>query len=93
MRHTTCTFHCDACGVHFHSLESFDAHRQFDPEHPGDWDHRLCVHPLDDERHRWTQLTDAGVCDLARPTKIGVNVWTLGGSERLAALGVKRQAA
>ncbi len=46
-RTTTCTHHCAACGLHFHSLEAFDTHRigGFRSDNPASA--RRCHHPLD----------------------------------------------
>jgi hypothetical protein len=55
----TCTFHCSACGSHFHSLEGFDLHRAGDHA-----DQRYCVDP--DEVDRLVVATTDGVCRLVR---------------------------
>ena len=52
-----CTFHCAACGAHFHSLEGFDAHRAGDHATG-----RYCVDP--DECDLLVVATDDGVCRL-----------------------------
>ena len=62
-RTTTCTYHCSACGLHFHSLEGFDAHRagdftSIDPELE-----RRCIHPLD-MAGRLVPLIVGGECRL-----------------------------
>lgn len=70
-----CAYHCRACNQCFGSLEAFDAHRQFEEGHPNDWDHRVCVHPLDDER--FAVKAEHGVCKHARPQKSDTRIWTL----------------
>jgi hypothetical protein len=81
---TTCTYHCSACGLHFHSLVSFNAHRtgsyaSNDPE-----EGRRCLHPLDLDG-RLVKLTEGGECrmyeDAAQPgsgigLKRRVTIWT-----------------
>jgi hypothetical protein len=85
---TTCTYHCSACGLHFHSLNAFDARRQGeyasnDPELG-----RHCVHPLDIEGQPLGVLTEDGVCkvyeDAEHPgsragVSTGVTIWTHAG--------------
>ncbi len=44
----TCTYHCARCDRHFHSLDSFDAHRAFADPLVEDWDTRLCLDPARD---------------------------------------------
>jgi hypothetical protein len=53
----TCTFHCAACGSHFHSLEGFDLHRSGD--HAAG---RFCLDP--DDCERLVVATTDGVCRL-----------------------------
>jgi hypothetical protein len=80
-RTTTCTYHCSACHVHFHSLESFDAHRT------GPWERRRCIDPAGSER--FASLTSEGRCDTyPRSVDHRAVVWTLG--NRGSAIGVKR---
>ena len=55
----TSTFHCSACGAHFHSLEAFDLHRAGD--HAAG---RFCLDP--DECERLVVATEEGVCRLVR---------------------------
>jgi hypothetical protein len=43
-------------------------------DHPGDWDHRICVEPLDDARFA---LKANGICKLARPPKVKARIWTM----------------
>lgn len=70
----TCSYHCDGCGRHFNSLEAFDVHRVFEEGHEGDWNHRVCMHPLDDPRERYV-LHGVGRCDPRH--QVGVHIWTL----------------
>jgi hypothetical protein len=81
---TTCTYHCGACGRHFHSLSAFDIHR----------DGRRCADPLDLEDrdgkprlvalardgrcdHSWTQRVRAAGGDESLPHSIdGCTIWT-----------------
>jgi hypothetical protein len=55
----TCTFHCAACGSHFHSLEGFDRHRSGDHA-----TRRFCLDP--DDVDRLVVATTDGVCRLVR---------------------------
>lgn len=79
----TCTNHCSACGLHFHSVAAFDAHRigSFsDPDDP-----RRCAHPWDlldkEGKERYVTLTEDGLCAIYEPPQtIRVTVWTLGSS-------------
>lgn len=79
---TTCTYHCGRCGLHFHSLKAFDAHRQGDHAKPaGSEEGRHCVHPLDMDG-RLVVLTENGTCRIRPPERGGgtpVTVWTYGG--------------
>lgn len=71
---TTCTYHCSACGCHFHSLEAFDAHRTGDFASDGPLGRR-CVHPLDMDG-RLVSLTDAGECRVRGLAERGAVIWT-----------------
>ena len=77
MTTTTCTYHCGACGRHFHSLEAFDLHRQGDYAEPMNTpEGRHCVSPLDLDG-RLVALTEAGECRMYEKTSdTGVTVWT-----------------
>lgn len=72
-----CSHHCRTCNACFSSLKAFDAHRVFAEGHPGDWDHRVCIEPLDDRR--FELKTGDGVCNLARPQKTTCRIWMLAG--------------
>lgn len=74
-----CACHCRACNQCFGSLSAFETHRQFEAGHQGDWEHRVCVHPLDDDRFA---VKAEGVCNLARPRKSPATIWTLEKSQR-----------
>jgi hypothetical protein len=85
---TTCTYHCGACGLHFHSLNAFDAHRQGASNDPETGRH--CVHPYDMDG-RLTTLTEEGECRVyenADPAHRGegiqhnVTIWTTAGYEQ-----------
>jgi len=74
---TTCTYHCGACGTHFHSLKAFDAHRQGSFAAPTGWaEARHCVHPHD-LGSRLMMLTEDGECRVHADVKRGVTIWTL----------------
>jgi hypothetical protein len=74
---TNCTNHCGACGLHFHSLAAFDAHRQGDYAKPtGTEEGRHCVHPFDMDG-RLVAITEYGVCKMYAEPQIGITVWTL----------------
>jgi hypothetical protein len=70
-----CSYHCRACGACSSSLEAFDGHRQFEEDHPGDWDHRVCIEPMDDRR--FALKAGDGICKLARPPKVNARIWTM----------------
>jgi hypothetical protein len=83
----TCTNHCGSCGLHFHSVKAFDAHRQGDFASNDPVLGRHCVHPLDMDG-RLVALTGDGVCrmyeDASRPgegVQRQVTIWTLAGFE------------
>lgn len=61
MKTVTCTYHCGSCGLHFHALEAFDAHRKGDYASNDPEVGRHCVHPFDLDG-RLVVLTDAGEC-------------------------------
>lgn len=80
---TNCTYHCAACGRHFHSLGGFDLHHHHDKE-----GRSTCMDPVDlqdrDGRPRLEALTHDGICRIYEEQR-GVTVWTVAGSrERLA---------
>jgi len=76
---TSCTYHCAACGLHFHSLEAFDAHRVGDHASNDPETRRRCVHPLDLDG-KLVLLSEDGICRIGGPdVQVGVNVWTHGG--------------
>lgn len=70
-----CAYHCRTCNACFGSLNAFDTHRQFEKGHKGDWDHRVCVEPMDDRR--FGPKTRVGQCKLARPPKSATVIWGL----------------
>lgn len=77
-----CTNHCASCGMHFHSLAAFDAHRMGNHASNDALLGRHCEHPLDrhgkDGRTSFICLTTVGVCDLSRPEPLSdVSIWTL----------------
>jgi hypothetical protein len=76
-RTTTCTYHCSACGLHFHSLEAFDAHRVGDFASNDPELGRRCENPLDLDA-RLTLLTVAGECRIGSgvDVKREVTIWT-----------------
>jgi hypothetical protein len=75
MPKTTCTYHCQSCGTHFHSLEAFDAHRQGDHASNDPELGRHCVHPFD-LAGRLTPLTEDGECRISHgDVKRGVTIW------------------
>lgn len=71
----TCTYHCSACGKHFHSLESFDCHREGDYGSSDPELGRHCAHPWDLDG-RLVELTQAGICRAYEAAKAPVTVWT-----------------
>jgi hypothetical protein len=81
-RATTCTYHCSACGAHFHALEGFDAHRQGDYASDDPEAGRRCVDPRDlDEK--LSILTAEGECrvyERANDPGVGIKrnvaIWT-----------------
>jgi hypothetical protein len=50
----TCTYHCDRCNGHFHSLQALDTHRGEDE----------CIEPRDDTR--FVALAEDAKCELNR---------------------------
>jgi hypothetical protein len=80
MSRTRCTNHCASCGLHFHSVSAFDAHRVgsfSDPEDP-----RRCEHPIDmvdkSGQLRCVELSTDGVCAVyPLAEQQGVTIWTL----------------
>jgi hypothetical protein len=66
---TRCTSHCSNCGLHFHSLEAFDAHRT-----GSHTEGRYCLHPYDLDG-KLTPLTTTGDCRMYDPAQAGVTVW------------------
>lgn len=74
---TCCTNHCSACGLHFHSLNAFDAHRK------GDYaTGRHCEHP-DDLNGELVALSEDGECRMyddgsGNRIERGVVIWTHG---------------
>jgi hypothetical protein len=73
---TSCTYHCAACGLHFHSLEAFDAHRVGDHASNDPETRRRCVHPLDLDG-KLVLLSEDGICRIGGPdVQVGVSVWT-----------------
>jgi hypothetical protein len=78
---TTCTFHCATCGLHFHSLNAFDAHRKGDYASNDPELGRHCEHPLD-LNGVLAALTDQGECRISGAkhggsrVKARVTVWT-----------------
>jgi hypothetical protein len=77
---TTCTYHCSACGCHFHSLDSFDAHRQGDYESTDPEIGRRCIHPFDlldrNGKSRLEELTVDGECRMYAEIRAGIAIWT-----------------
>lgn len=94
---TCCTSHCSACGLHFHSLHAFDAHRQGDYASNDPELGRHCVHPFDLDG-KLVVLTEAGECRMyddgrGGAVSAGVTIWTHGRDltrmrERVAAGGL-----
>lgn len=74
-----CSYHCRACNGCFGSLTAFDAHRQFEEGHKNDWNHRICIEPMDDLR--FAPKSEHGACKLARPPKLDTVVWVLRDSQ------------
>lgn len=84
-RTTTCTYHCSACGLHFHSLEAFDAHRGGGYRSNDADAGRRCEHPLDLDG-RLVPLTVDGECGMHDDgSGLGlsrrITIWTSGRSE------------
>jgi hypothetical protein len=76
---TTCTYHCGSCGLHFHSLNAFDAHREGDYASSDPKTGRHCVHPLDLDG-KLAALTEHGECRIGgNGTNAGITVWTHAG--------------
>ena len=76
---TTCTNHCSACRLHFHSLAAFEAHRRG----------FACLAPADlvdlTGRDRLEVLTEHGECRMYETVERDVTIWTMAGSrERIA---------
>lgn len=79
-RTTTCTYHCSACGLHFHSLNAFDAHRTGDYALNDLEMGRHCAHPFDLDGLLGA-LTEDGECrmyDDGSGVRVerGVTIWT-----------------
>ena len=74
-RAVTCTYHCSACGCHFHSLEAFDAQRLGDFATNDPETGRRCVHPFELD-NRLAALAENGECRTYADLKRGVTVWT-----------------
>jgi hypothetical protein len=79
-RTTTCTAHCSACGLHFHSLKAFDAHRVGEYRSNDPEEDRRCVHPLD-MGGRLVPLIVGGECRVhddgsGQLVKRDVTIWT-----------------
>jgi hypothetical protein len=53
-RRVSCTYHCSACGAHFHSEAAFDAHRT-----PAG-----CIEPMDHDR--FVALATDAKCEIGR---------------------------
>lgn len=94
LRHT-CTYHCSACGRHFHSLKAFDTHRVGDfSDEAETWRH--CESPLDIVGKRGNIRLEAirGVCEIqgenadgGRRATRNATIWTIAGAaERSEAL-------
>jgi hypothetical protein len=77
---TTCTYHCSACGLHFHSLEAFDAHRTGAHSEPvGSEGGRRCLDPVELDG-RLVMLSDAGECrTYPNDVKRTAAIWTVAG--------------
>ncbi len=80
-----CTNHCSRCGLHFHSVEAFDAHREGDYASNDPELGRHCVHPLDkqgkDGRTPFITLTTVGVCAMYADNALSdVRIWSMGAS-------------
>jgi hypothetical protein len=77
----TCTYHCSKCGRHFHSLESFDAHRTGNYASDDPETGRRCLAPCEvlDARglERLVAITEEGECRLYAKTERNVTIWTL----------------
>jgi hypothetical protein len=80
-RATTCTFHCSACGRHFHSLGAFDTHRIGDFGSNDPEIRRRCQSPFDllnpKGEMRLVCLTEEGVCRAYEAAEAPVTVWTM----------------
>lgn len=76
----TCTYHCSACGSHFHSLEAFDSHRSGDYASNDPNLGRHCDDPADrldaSGNARLVVLTDDGECRMYADVQTGVAIWT-----------------
>ena len=86
-RATTCTYHCGACGRHFHSLAAFDAHRIGDYASNDPEIGRHCVSPLDVHKDGvmvHDRLTETGVCRLGEAPETDCTIWTMRGSTERA---------
>lgn len=85
----TCTYHCSSCGLCFHSLNAFDAHRVGDFGSDDPETGRRCLHPLDLDG-RLVAL-GVGECRVYAEVKRGRTIWTHGGDlarmRRRVALG------
>jgi hypothetical protein len=72
----TCTDHCSSCGQHFHGLGAFDAHLQRFGEGLNERGtrsyHLRHLEGTDAKLEAWTT---EGVCEMSKPTEVGVTVW------------------
>ncbi len=81
VRRVTCTYHCSACGLHFHSLNAFDAHRTGDFGSTDPDLGRRCLYPFDLDG-TLVALTQDGECRMhgvGGRVNAGIRVWTHAG--------------